>query len=116
MRNSLVPVPGLARAGDNSGGDLQGGKRRVVPGVVVGATFPQSGLHGQHLGGTVQRLDVALLVDRRSRVPRALSATDHVCDRQDCTAYVRRGTPSTPQMHRVCRTSMYGMWSFLCVS
>jgi hypothetical protein len=56
----LMPMPLLAQPGHLPGRDLQRGEQDggAVPDVVVGALPSMAGLHGQHLLGAVQRLNL----------------------------------------------------------
>ena len=60
-----MPVPRLADPGDLAGGDLERGEQGggAVPDVVVGPPLGLAGLHRQRLLGSVQRLDLGLLVE-----------------------------------------------------
>jgi hypothetical protein len=54
----LVPVPRVARVGDLSGGDLEGGEQRgrAVPDIVMGLRLRDPRPQRQDRRGSVQRL------------------------------------------------------------
>jgi hypothetical protein len=60
----LVPVPGVAGAGDLAGRGLQRGEQRggAVPDVVVAALFRHPGPRRQYRRGPLQRLGLGFLI------------------------------------------------------
>src|SRR5438445_10509072 len=59
------PMTAIALSNHMSGGDVEGGKERscAVPLVVMAAAGNRAGPHRQHGLATIQRLDLALLVN-----------------------------------------------------
>src|SRR5271165_7457303 len=70
-----MPVPGLAFGEDGSGGYIKRGKQRGGPmaNVIMGDPLHVTEPHGQHRLGTVQSLNLALLIHaKHQRVVRRI--------------------------------------------